>query len=36
MHQLRCTIDYIEDYNFLKGYLEKYPLKTNWKIFVTT
>ena len=31
MHQLRCTIDYIEDYNFLKGYLEKYPLKTNWK-----
>ena len=24
MHQLRCTIDYIEDYNF-KGYLEKYP-----------
>ena len=31
MHQLRCTIDYIEDYNFLKGYLEKYSPKTNWK-----
>ena len=32
MYQLRCTLDYIEDYNSLKKYLDKYPLKKNWKL----
>jgi|TARA_B100001093_G_scaffold518081_1_gene601750 spore coat polysaccharide biosynthesis protein SpsF (cytidylyltransferase family)/predicted GNAT family N-acyltransferase len=32
MYQLRCTLDYIEDYNFLKKYLDQIPTRINWKL----
>ena len=32
MYKFRCTLDYLEDYNSLKKYLDQISLKTNWKL----
>ena len=32
MYKFRCTLDYIEDYNSLKKYLDQVSIKTNWKL----